>query len=242
MTRQASAVNFARLRRRAQLDEDQTTSASLGQSSTSANTSSRSRTAVNATLAQQEREFQKAVQPGSPISALLNSARQPLIVASTSRGDGPLLRKLAAAAPPQKQCKVIAPSPLGKIREEFEEEPEIKPKLRTRELESQKARIVAQMAPRDAPTAPSEDVENILVGSRESANFKVNGSTKGLRGLAPIQSGDAPSSLGTLDDGRPGVFDAVEVTLAQALDAKSAARQFRDPGKSRAILIGFTAF
>jgi len=36
---------------------------------------------ATSSLTQQEREFQKAVQPGSPISTLLSLARQPLMVA-----------------------------------------------------------------------------------------------------------------------------------------------------------------
>jgi serine/threonine protein kinase len=56
---------------------------------------------ATSSLAQQEREFQKAVQPGSPISALLSSARQPLMVAPAGgaaiHGEPTLLRKLQAA-------------------------------------------------------------------------------------------------------------------------------------------------
>jgi hypothetical protein len=42
-----------------------------------------SASSATSSLAQQEREFHKAVQPGSPISALLSSARQPLMVGPT---------------------------------------------------------------------------------------------------------------------------------------------------------------
>ncbi|KAF6764483.1 other/PLK protein kinase [Ephemerocybe angulata] len=57
-----------------------------------------------ASIAQQEKEFQKAVQPGSPISALLSSARTPLMVGPAVGGMGmgaresPLMRKLQAAS------------------------------------------------------------------------------------------------------------------------------------------------
>ncbi|KAH6908386.1 Pkinase-domain-containing protein [Coprinopsis sp. MPI-PUGE-AT-0042] len=43
---------------------------------------------IATSVAQQEKEFQKAVQPGSPISALLSSARQPLLVGPTATGAG----------------------------------------------------------------------------------------------------------------------------------------------------------
>lgn len=113
----------------------------------------------NTTIAQQEKEFQKAVQPGSPISALLSSARQPLLMGSSNNGVGGrdnLFRKLQA---------VQRESPLGKrslvrnadgtiedrrselgsstrVREPTEDDLKAK-----KELEAQKARIVAQMAP-----------------------------------------------------------------------------------------------
>lgn len=65
----------------------------------------------------QEREFHKAVQPGSPISVLLRSAREPLLVlksplhmshrASENRlPTNALLRKLSAVAPTSSVCCV----------------------------------------------------------------------------------------------------------------------------------------
>ncbi|EEB88113.1 hypothetical protein MPER_14240, partial [Moniliophthora perniciosa FA553] len=68
---------------------------------------------VTSSIAQQEKEFQKAVQPGSPISALLNSAKRPLLMSNGPSGnaaggvkESPLFRKLQAAS--------TVPSPLGK--------------------------------------------------------------------------------------------------------------------------------
>ncbi|KAG8820902.1 Cell cycle serine/threonine-protein kinase cdc5/MSD2, partial [Serendipita sp. 401] len=49
----------------------------------------------NTSFAQQEHEFQKAVQPGSPISVLLHSAKQPLVVAP--RDSENLIKRLTAA-------------------------------------------------------------------------------------------------------------------------------------------------
>ena len=128
-------------------------------------------------LAQQEREFQKAVQPGSPISALLSSARQPLMVApggiiGTSRGEPTLLRKLQAAKKeaattksPAKSLK--ASNRLQGISEEGGNQGEEVQMMK--ELQSQKARIVAQMVPaqlrvpppRSATESPFEEAENV---------------------------------------------------------------------------------
>jgi serine/threonine protein kinase len=47
-----------------------------------------STSSATSSLAQQEREFQKAVQPGSPISSLLSSAHQPLMVAPAGGSAG----------------------------------------------------------------------------------------------------------------------------------------------------------
>lgn len=172
-----SQANLARLRQTCQLDsevaQDMPSNSELPAASASSATSS---------LAQQEREFQKAVQPGSPISALLSSARQPLMVAptggATMRGESTLLRKLQAAKKetaksPAKANKVG--SRLQGIAEEgglgdgFEKREE---EVRMKELHSQKARIVAQMVPAQAshaPESPFEDMENVPAPASEVA-------------------------------------------------------------------------
>ncbi len=108
---------------------------------------------IASSIAQQEKEFQKAVQPGSPISALLSSARQPLLVSASSTGnprdrndrggdvrDSPLfIRKLQAAQ---------RDSPLRRVAKmDMDGAEDDETRARKKELESQKARIVAQMAP-----------------------------------------------------------------------------------------------
>jgi len=137
---------------------------------------------ATSSLAQQEREFQKAVQPGSPISALLSSARQPLMVApaggATNRSEPTLLRKLQAAK------KEAARSPaktnkIGNRLQEIAEEDGLgdgferrEEEVRMKELQSQKARIVAQMVPAQASRAPEsqfEDTENVPVPALEPA-------------------------------------------------------------------------
>ncbi|KAH9008351.1 kinase-like domain-containing protein [Lactarius pseudohatsudake] len=121
--------------------------------------------------AQQEREFQEAVQPGSPISALLSSAHRPLMVApggvGAARGEPTLLHKLQAVnkdaiKSPAKthettsglQCITAA----GGAAYEMQGE-----EARMKELQCQKVRIVAQMMPARVPRcteSPFEDAEN----------------------------------------------------------------------------------
>lgn len=134
---------------------------------------------------QQEREFQKAVNPGSPISALLSSARQPLLVAphldgstpGTSVGIGrqreqPLYRKLAAAAAQGTGANSVNPNANGNGRAlrplQEDQEAELVPMRNNRELETQKARIVAQMAAAEAEREEAEEEEFVNAGEVEA--------------------------------------------------------------------------
>lgn len=180
ISRVVSEANLARLRKYALLDEDQQTSIAVP--SAPAPTIGSKLKAVSSSLAQQEKEFQKAVQPGSPISALLSSARQPLLVAPASaRGEVPLIRKLQAAKDAKSPARMTrdgrAPggSALRGIDEELDDHDRIQ-QVRRKELESQKARIVAQMVP-SAPTPVfEEDVENIPpVSRRAEGSVKTRG-------------------------------------------------------------------
>lgn len=168
ISRAASEANLRRLRRYSLLDEDQVTSIAVPRAPISATTSASSglmpgpAKSMTSNIAQQEKEFQKAVQPGSPISALLSSARQPLLMGTTGapaerNQENPLMRKLQAVK--ESPLRRVAmrgmngileeeggPVGLGvgaRVREQQEEEM----RVRKKELESQKARIVAQMAP-----------------------------------------------------------------------------------------------
>lgn len=125
---------------------------------------------LGSSILAQERDFNNAVQPDSPISALLNSARQPLVQAAAPIKEPSLLRKLSAAgaqstlSPARRQAASAAlsrrppPGPATKapimddVAEEDEEhdggdeaEP-VNPVTRDREVAAQKARIVSQMA------------------------------------------------------------------------------------------------
>ena len=135
---------------------------------------------ITNSIAQQEKEFQKAVQPGSPISALLSSARQPLLMGTSGTGpagarESPLLRKLQAVKESPLGRTVTRGldgiieenEPQGKRRVEEEDQQE-ELRLRKKELEAQKARIVAQMAPvREEQEEPEYDEHDEVVKPRE---------------------------------------------------------------------------
>ncbi|KAG6906303.1 hypothetical protein DXG01_014672 [Tephrocybe rancida] len=161
ITRAQSQSNLRRLRRYSLMDEDQTTSIAVPKAPASSNEHHKTTTS---SVAQQEKEFQKAVQPGSPISALLSSARQPLLMANNGSQPGmtketPLLRKLQAVKESPLRKSAIrgpamndieeegglqGPAGFGRVREEHLIEEQ---RVRKKQLEAQKARIVAQMAP-----------------------------------------------------------------------------------------------
>lgn len=152
ITPNMSDNNFKRLRRFVILDQSAANSSgTLPQNSNGKN--------ITSTIQQQEKEFQKAIQPGSPISVLLKSARQPLVMGlpqSASDGipsnanpkESALLRKLQAAKE----------SPLRRNYINGDDEQNTEEDRRARKaLEAQKARIVAQMAP--VREEPEEELE-----------------------------------------------------------------------------------
>lgn len=221
------------------LDEDQASSIAVPAppSSTSIPDSS-SRKGMG--LAQQEKEFQKAVQPGSPISALLSSARQPLMVApvnfgSVGRGEReqPLIRKLQAAKEGRSPGRPRALQGIAEQGEEEAKEAKIE-EQRKKELESQKARIVAQMVP--VPPSASDVGPGFGFGDEDQENVppireihlkdkeKVRAKAKEVRddhaGLVPTSS-TVPLKVNG--------FDAAAQTLIAAFEAKALGRLFKDP-------------
>jgi cell cycle serine/threonine-protein kinase CDC5/MSD2 len=217
-----SIVNLAKLKKAAWLDDDHMSTIAVPSAP-----EDKARNPITSTIAEQEKEFQKAVQPGSPISALLSSARQPLVMSTNAVKESPLFRKLQAARD--------AKSPLRQVRtarglQDIEEEDDTPRGTRERnhdqqrqkELESQKARIVAQMAPvaAPAPHCPDEDQENVPPIRRDlKGKEPMHGERK-----EPVQDVHMESSQPKLTG-----FDAALQTLTQAFDAKAAGRLFRDP-------------
>jgi cell cycle serine/threonine-protein kinase CDC5/MSD2 len=249
-----SAQNLSRLRRQALLDEDQLTSINAPPAPANATTASmmsvtsaggeRRLKTASSSLAQQEKEFQHAVQPGSPISALLKSARQPLMVAAatatSSQGktkESPLLRKLQAVQKEREQ----QPDALQAVKEEDEEPPAPQPKgkrerdyeeVRRKELESQKARIVAQMVPANAAPAPTtfglaiDERENVPPISKQPSTG--SSSSKGKERASvdlPVEDAAEPKT--------GGAFEVVAQTLVAAFDAKTRGQVIRDPAEGQ---------
>lgn len=183
VSRSASRANLRRLRALAGVpEEDDEEEPMVSVANTSAMPERRGiKTSMAPSAVQQEREFQKAVNPGSPISALLSSARQPLLVAphldGTTPGaaqrprEQPLYRKLAAAAVAHGTgASSVAGNGAGRgalkpLQEE--QEPEAAPVRNNRALETQKARIVAQMAAAAAEQEKDEAGEEEFLNAGE---------------------------------------------------------------------------
>jgi cell cycle serine/threonine-protein kinase CDC5/MSD2 len=219
ITPSVSRSNLAKLKKFALIDEADQISNSLVESSTSgtpgslstapsgADISSKVRTvpapASSGALAQQEREFQKAVQPGSPISILLKSAQQPLLTASASAGvrndSASLIKKLAATktdgARTRNGLRDIAESPEpegeGEPPEGFENG--LAPGLRSprdtqrmRAVDNQKARLLAQMA--SAGATDEGEVKVKEKGKGKSSEGIGSGSGVASKKTAPSSS------------------------------------------------------
>ena len=228
ITRPMSIVNLAKIKKVALLDDDQVTNIAVPSAPSANIQPDKATNPAASSIAQQEKEFQKAVQPGSPISALLSSARQPLVMSTTNATkESPLFRKLQAA----KETKssplrtVRSTRALGDIEEEEQEAPRGTRERnfdlqRQKELESQKARIVAQMAPVTGHGANrvEEELENVppVRKGKERARDE-------RKDALP-----APDSE-TESQSRTNGFDAAARTLTLAFDAKAVGKVFRDP-------------
>ncbi|KAI9430277.1 kinase-like domain-containing protein [Lactarius indigo] len=192
-------------------------------------------------LAQQEREFRNAVQPGSPISVLLSSARQPLMEVpggvGVARGEPTLLRKLQAAkkealkSPAKTQRATRLQGTMEEDGAAYEMQGE---EARTKELQSPKARIVAQMVPaqvsRSTTKFPSEDAENVPAPAVETVRGerRVRVCTKETQ-VVLGSSGGAVATAPTPAAPKVNGFDAAAETLRVAFDALSQDVLFRDP-------------
>ncbi|EGO29881.1 hypothetical protein SERLADRAFT_445649 [Serpula lacrymans var. lacrymans S7.9] len=229
VTRAESVINFQKLKKSVLLDDDvMDISVPTVQEEVEVNTN-KAKNTITSSIAQQEKEFQKAVQPGSPISALLSSARQPLLMSTSGTKESPLFRKLQAA---KKDIK----SPVRGVRstrglQDIAEEDMIQQKgqrernqdeVRQKELESQKARIVAQMAPGSAlgTTFPTDEQENLPPLKKES---------KGKERVKEVFKDIATELPTTSPTPKLNGFDAAAHTLTLAFDALDSNKLFRDP-------------
>ncbi|KAL1746761.1 kinase-like domain-containing protein [Schizophyllum fasciatum] len=169
ITRPVSKENLQRLRRQCLLDEDQSTSIALPKGSSQPSVPTQK--TVTSSIAEQEKEFQRAVLPGSPISALLSSARQPLMMGNGSAAprESPLFRKLQAAAAASAGKETPRKGHLRNISEEDDANAALRreDELRQKELESQKARIVAQMAPQREEAEERENIAPSVFAPKE---------------------------------------------------------------------------
>lgn len=143
--------------------------------------------------------------------------------------ESPLLRKLQAAAPP---AKSPGRAQRGKGLQNIDEEEDAaahrgtrvraEDESRKKELESQKARIVAQMAPPSAVAShfPQDELENLPPAvPRKDAKGKER-----VREAARDELPMIPTPSLKLNG-----FDAASQTLTAAFDAKAAGKLFRDP-------------
>lgn len=143
-----------------------------------------------------------------------------------------MLRKLQAAAPPAKSPGRGA---RGRGLQNIEEEDDVvaqrglriktEDESRKKELESQKARIVAQMVPGTATTAtfPADELENLPPVPRKDTRSKANNVVHQEHELTSTP----PLKLNG--------FDAAAFTLSAAFEAKSAGKLFRDPKEDVSI-------
>lgn len=231
ITRPMSIVNLAKIKKAALLDDDPATNMDVP-SAPSANTQpDKASIPTTSSIAQQEKEFQKAVQPGSPISALLSSAKQPLVMSTTNNTkESPLFRKLQAAkdTKPSPLRTVRSTRALGDIEEEEQEAPRVTREKnldlqRQKELESQKARIVAQMAPVAGHGAhpAEEDQENVPPVRKDlKGKERAREERKDVASVPDSETETHPRTNG---------FDAAARTLTLAFEAKAMGKVFRDP-------------
>ncbi|KAF9517451.1 hypothetical protein BS47DRAFT_1326163 [Hydnum rufescens UP504] len=254
ITRQQSKANFARVRHAVLLDVETDLRVDVAPE---VSVSSRHPNAASAQQQKQEREFHKAVQPASPISALLKSAREPLLVSKSplrqSENRPPpanaLLRKLSAAAPPsagttslkEKQTDEPKDEKVYMARKPSRTKSPSRPPLQTLptlveeqdearrlyDLASQKARIVTQMA------SGAED-------GRRTGKERDRGPVpigKGLsaeetENIKPIREArrTGKSSTSSLNAApRLHGFESVAQTLDAAFNAKDVGIVFREP-------------
>jgi hypothetical protein len=151
------------------------------------------------------------------------------------------------------------PGALGDINEEVDEVEEVAAELRKKELESQKARIVAQMVP-GGTAGNLHEQENDPQAPDSPPRFKDRAKTKDTRGTrepknvkhparpstckpSPLARAltNAPLAVAVLTSSSTGStagltsFEAAAHTLTLAFEALSVGKLFRDPQQDRSL-------
>lgn len=205
--------------------------------------------ALGPSILAQERDFKAAVEPGSPISALLNSARQPLVQAPAGIKNGSLLRKLTEAGAqstlspvrrgtaPRMPSAVAGPGPSSRppamdnvVEEEDEGVDAGSPPrsgytagVRDRELAQQKARIVSEMAAMR------------LNGSEKGSDRETERKALGETVLPQLSSPSFPTLKLAA---RGNAYDRLEHNLTEALNAYKTHGGCRIPGELTSLSAG----
>nr|XP_019014240.1 PLK/PLK1 protein kinase [Kwoniella pini CBS 10737]OCF53021.1 PLK/PLK1 protein kinase [Kwoniella pini CBS 10737] len=200
----------------------------------------RPRQPLGPSILQQERDFKNAVQPDSPISALITSARQPLVQASAPIKEPSLLRKLSAAG----AASTLSParrSALGKENHGGAEEVVEQQKergydhaVRERGLANQKARIVSEMAG-EKRHHQHHDHQHIQQRQPSASPRKMNPlatATTLPRAPAPaptLASSSKSTGYTKTKDYKSSLFDVIGQNLSNGLTLAQSDKGFRTP-------------
>ncbi|KAF8882459.1 kinase-like domain-containing protein [Infundibulicybe gibba] len=222
ITRPVSEANLKRLRRFSLLDDDQMTYISVPKAPTSSSGSEAPAApakSMTSSIAQQEKEFQKAA------ALLMGTAN------TNGNNENPLLRKLQAVKESPLGRRPVMRAVNGVVEESGDgvgsrvrDDQDDQMRSRKKELESQKARIVAQMAPvreEDDDMDVVETLPRTKIVDRENMPPRTQ-----MRERQKAVGKDLPALPGS---GLLNGFDAAAQILSLAFDAKASGKLFRDP-------------
>ncbi|CDZ97711.1 pkinase-domain-containing protein [Phaffia rhodozyma] len=224
LTPQQSAYNFTKVKNRAMqikpLGVPSRTMATLGPS-----------------VAQQEREFQRAVQPDSPLSHLLSSACQPLLVSNEPRShkEPSLLSKLTSAAGRPSAHSGLpsiskATSPTSH-RVSSSSTRENQPSAPTPQIVNISTKSASTGYPPSRPstaaTAAAAVAANPDYRRSSGSSTRAQSEVFSEKALPPTGHLEPSSTASTKKSG--GMFDVVSQNLADALEARDAGRPFHTP-------------
>jgi hypothetical protein len=165
--------------------------------------SASSAASATSSLTQHEREFHKAVQPGSPISALLSLARQPL--------HGWACRWCHHSWWANAAVQVTGCKEGGRLRNH----PQMSIKLGA-ELQSQKPESCRWCLRRRYASSPFEDTENVPISASEPAQGERRVRLRTREALPAVGSSSSGATVSTLTSGPPKV-NGFEIFAGQHL-------------------------